>query len=103
MMAVFAIAKAPAGWTAAHGRAGQGRVGGIRGGVWLLAWMGGVWLRQGSNVFRGADMPTESLSSPAWCVDAAAHGRVGKAAYGSRIHIYERVQGSEFRFPNSES
>lgn len=103
MLAVCAVAQAPAGWTAAHGRAGQGRVGGIRGGVWLLAWMGGVWLRQGSNVFRAAPLPTESLSSPAVCVDAAAHGRVGKAAIGSRIHICERVQVSEFRFPNSES
>lgn len=103
MMAVCAVAQAPAGRTAAHGRAGQGRWEDIRGGVLLLAWMGGVWLRQSPNVFRGASMPAESLSGFAVCVDAAAHGRVGKAADGSRIHICERVQGSEFTFLNSES
>lgn len=51
--------------------------------------MGGVWIRLGSNVFRVAFMPPESLSSPAVCVDSAAHGRVGKAADGNRIHISE--------------
>ena len=103
MMAVFAIAKAPAGWTGAHGRAGQARVRGHWGGKRILAWKGGVWIRLGSNVFRGASMRPESLSSPAACEDSAAHGRVGKAEYGSRIHVCECVQGSEFTFPNSES
>lgn len=102
-MAVFAIAKAPAGRTGALGRAGQARERGHWGGKRILAWKGGVWLRLGSNVFRGASMRPESLSSPAMCVDAAAHGRVGKAADGSRIHVCERVQDPEFTFPNSES
>ena len=102
-MAVFAKAKAPAGWTGAHGRAGQARWGGIMGEGRLLAWMGGAWISLGSNVFRGAFMPPESLSSPDLCEDAAAHGRAGKAADGSRIRISERIQGSEFTFLNSQT